>query len=345
MEDLKQNKETVGILRSYGIKPRYIEAVGKINKVYADTGIYALKKIQPNKGTDFMRHIQFLYQKGYNRIVPVFPTSDGRYAVLENQSLFYLMPWLSNEEKENRMERHRQMFRELARLHTLSAREIEINKEDRLEHYEKTLRHWEKEEEFLEGFIESCENNWYMSPFELLFCQYYNNIRQAMDFSKQKLENWHEKTKDQQKSRMVVVHGKVSTEHFVYDEKGYGFFINFEEARLGSPIHDLLPFLVRSLNTLPKRAYDCVEWISTYFKYFPLKEEERSLFLSYLAHPTSILKIAEMYHQKQSGKDEQKLVQKLQREFWTLKNTEYVVMKTEEIEAQKKMAQQEGAQE
>ena len=52
-----------------------------------------------------------------------------------------------------------------------------------------------------------------------------------------------------------------------------------------SPLHDLLPFLVKSLRGFPKRSEELVEWIYTYFKYFPLKEHEMHLFLSYLAHP------------------------------------------------------------
>lgn len=344
--------ETAGILKHYGIKPYYVEDHGKIKKVYANSGTYALKQIDPHKGIDFIRQVQFLYQKGYNRIVPIFPTGDGRYAVYERNRLYYLMPWLLNDEKENRDERPVQMFRELARMHTLSSRELEISQEAREEHYENTIKQWEKDEEFLEGFIEACEEEWYMAPFQLTFCLYYNNIRQAMGFAKEKLESWREKTKDQKKARMVQLHGYLSTEHFLYDEKGYGYFTNFERSRVGSPIQDLLPYLSRHLKTRLKRADDAVEWVSTYLTYFPLKEDERLLFLSYLAYPTGMLRTAEAYFMQKTKQDERKSVQRLQRQYWHLKNTEYVAMRLEEIERQKqaaieaarRQAEQEGAQ-
>lgn len=348
MDDGQFLQDEYAVIKQYPIVPYFAEDFGKIKKIYSKTGTYALKKIPHNEGSEFIRQIQFLYQKGYNRIVPVYPASDGRYAVLHNQSLYYLMPWMANEIKENRSERHQQLFRELARMHTLSAKEMEINSEVKEEHYNQTIKDWEKEEEFLTGFIESCESRVYMSPFELIFCLYYGQIRQAIQFARQKLESWHEKTIDQKKSRTVVLHGKVSTEHFLFDERGYGYFINLEKARQGSPIQDLLPFLARSLKTPPKQADECVDWIYGYFKYFPFKEDEMLLFMSYLAFPSGILRVAENYHQRRTEIDERIFVQKLQQQYWLLSNTAYVVNKIEEIERQKEQAkqaqQQEGAQ-
>lgn len=339
------------ILKNYLIEPYFVEDYGKVQKIYSNKGTFALKKIPPNNGTDFIRHVHQLYQKGFNRIVPIYPTMDGRYAVLENQDLYYLMPWLPNEEREDRNERHQQLFRELARLHTLSAKEIPVKKEDRKEHYEKTIQQLEKNQELLDGFIETCEKKTYMSPFELLFSLYYNEISQALGFSKTKFEEWYENTKDQEKARMVINHGKISTEHFLYDEKGYGYFINFEGARYGSPIHDLLPFLSRSLKTHPKRNEESIDWVYYYLKYFPYKPDEKLLFLSYLAHPGPILQVAERYLKKSRTANELKLVRQLQKHYWLLKNAEYVVMRISEIDAQQQakegaqqQAKEEGAQ-
>lgn len=331
------------ILKQYGLTPHFIESYGRVMRVYADKGVFALKKISPKQGIDFFRYIQQLFQNGFHRVVPIYPTLDGRYALFHDQSLYYLMPWLANEVKEGLNERHHQMFRELARLHTLSVREVPINKENKEKHYEQTIHEWEKEREFVEGYIEHCERKWYMSPFELLFCLYYHDITQAMQFSTNKFKEWYEKTKNDDKARTVVTHGNISTEHFLYDDKGHGYFLNFEKSRQGSPMHDLLPFLSRTLSTFPKRSEECVDWLYTYFKYFPLKEEELSLLLSYFAYPASLIRHVEEYY-KSRVKNERKAVQQLQRHYWLLKNTEYIVMRIDEIERQKKLeAQSEAA--
>ncbi|KAB2338733.1 spore coat protein YsxE [Cytobacillus depressus] len=326
------------ILKNYAIEPHFVENFGKIQKVYSNKGVFALKKINPKQGGDFVKHIQSLYQKGYNRIVPIFPTIDGRYGVLHEHNLYYLMPWLVNEENEKGHERHHQLFRELARLHTLSTNDIKVNKEDRTDHYEKTLLEWEKHQDFLEGFMEACEQRTYMSPFELMFVLSYNDIQQALNYSIKNLKAWYEKTKDDEKARVVTVHGKISTDHFLYDERGYGYFSNFEQARQGSPIHDILPFLSRSLKTFPKRAEDCIEWIYMYLKYFPLREDELLLFASYFAHPGAVIRTAEKYYKNPSRHSERKILQHFQKHYWLIKNSEYVLMRMEEIERQKQQA-------
>lgn len=344
-EQNKRNKVST-ILAQYSVDPYYVEDLGKIKKVFSNKGVFALKKVPPAVGTEFIRHIQMLYQKGYYRMVPVYPTNDGRYGVLHQNTLYYLMPWLSNEEKEDRIERNKKLFRELARLHTLSSREVPLSKEFRKEHYENTLLLLEKDEEFINGFLEDCERNVYMSPFQLQFCLYYNDVHQAIEFSKQRLKDWYEKTKDQEKVRTVLIHGKFSPEHFLFDDKGYGYFMNFENSKPGSPYQDILPYLSRSLKGFPKRCEDCIDWLLMYEKYFPLKEEEKQLMLSYFTHPRSFILLVQDYHKKKPAKKERKYSQKLQREYWLLKNIEYVVMRLDEIDKQKKLQQQkqEGAQ-
>jgi spore coat protein YsxE len=142
---------------------------------------------------------------------------------------------------------------------------------------------------------------------------------------------------------MVITHGKLSSEHFLYDDKGYGFFINFENAHYGSPIHDILPYLSRALNTNPKRSDTAIDWVHHYFKYFPFKADEKLLFYSYLALPNPIIQVAESYYRKPRPKNELKYVRQLQHRYWHLKNSEYVVMRMAEIDAQQQQAK-EGAQ-
>src|SRR5690554_224228 len=102
--------KAAAILKNYPLEPNFVESLGKIHKIYTNNGVYALKKLNPHQGIDFIRYVQTLYQKGYNRIVPIYPTQDGRYAVLHEGELYYLMPWLSSEEKKE----NSSLFRELA---------------------------------------------------------------------------------------------------------------------------------------------------------------------------------------------------------------------------------------
>ena len=75
---------------------------------------------------------------------------------------------------------------------------------------------------------------------------------------------------------------------------------------------------------------------TTYFKHFPFKEDEKLLFLSYLAQPGPMYRLIEKYFSSGKEKNEMKFVRQLQRQYWKMKNAEYVVMKLDEIERRKK---------
>ncbi|MBD3107815.1 spore coat protein YsxE [Bacillus sp. AGMB 02131] len=333
------------ISQQYTLRIHYSESFGRIHKIYTDKGTFAIKSIPAEQSMSFIRHVQRLYQGGYNRVVPIYLTSDGRYGVLQGNRLYYLMPWLTNDETGERYEKHKQMFRELARIHSLTVKETPIEKEERELHYERTIDSWKKQQSFLEEFVSHCEGKWYMSPFELLFCSYYYDISQAVSFSIRKFEEWYEETKDNEKVRTVIVHGKFSLQHFLLDENGIGYFINFENARTLPQHFDLLPFFVKYCHTYPTRCDECVDWLYSYYKYFPMRDDEMMLFISYLAFPTNVLQAAETYHnEKYERKTEYQYVNQLQKYYWQLKNVEYFVMKIEEIEGQKKAAKAAAAE-
>lgn len=333
-----QHAEILSVLRHYALQVHYIEDFGRVKKVYSDRGVFALKSISPHGGIDFIRNVQSLYQRGYNRIVPIYQTIDERYAVLFQNKLFYLMPWLENREGSEREERQKQMFRELARMHTLSLKEIDVDKDERKEHYERTLESWEAQQQFIEEWIVSCERKWYMSPMEMMYCSYYNDFSQALKYSIKKFKEWYEKTKDEEKVRTVITHGKLSLKHFINDQRGYGYFINFENSRVAPPHFDLLPFIVKSTKTYPIQCDDCVNWLYHYLHYFPLNDNELLLLQSYLAYPSYALGVVKKYVEHRADKTELEYVREMQRQYWLLKNVEYIVMKIEEIENQKKAA-------
>ncbi|MEK3890568.1 spore coat protein YsxE [Bacillus sp. FSL K6-3431] len=334
------DEEVKKIVQYYGLHPKFVEKYGKVYKVYTDKGDYALKRMRAEEGLDFLYYMQFLYQRGYNRIVPIFPAADGRYAILEGKYLYYLMPWLENKLREDHTQKHHELFRELARIHTLSAREVPVSKEERKEHFDITKARWEKEQEALETYIEFSEKTWYMSPFQLMFCTYFSEISGGQRYALGKLNEWHEASLEETKARSVIVHGKLSTEHFLYNDKGLGFFSNLEKSRTASPIHDLLPFLSRMLNTHPKQFNESVEWLELYFRHFPFKEEEMYLFLSYLAQPGAIYRVIESYFSTAKEKNEMKYIRELQTCYWQMKNTEYIVMTLNETEQRKKQMEQ-----
>ncbi|MCU9614032.1 spore coat protein YsxE [Caldibacillus lycopersici] len=340
MYDANEDAIVRDILKEYNLRPSYYEKIGKVFKVYTNENVYALKRMDIQDGNTFFNYLQYLYKKGYYRIVPFYPTKKGHYSVLRNRKLFYLMPWINDENRKDHNEKTKKMIRELARLHAVTAKEVEIQKEMITEHYKQMSLQWKREIDYLDRWMDQCEQTWYKSPFQWEFVQYYDEIRKAYEFSLSALEQWYQKIQNAEKIRTVLIHGKLAPEHFVQDEKGYGYFINLEKSQINSPFRDLLPYLAKQLKTYPSQKEEVIDWILTYMKYYPLREEEKLLFKSYLAQPGNFIHLLEGYQTRRLSNHEMKYTKRLQHAYWMFKNIEYIVMRMEEIEQQRKTSEQ-----
>lgn len=312
------------IWKSYGLTPRHVETIGHVQKISTDKGIFALKRIPSVRGMDFLLNMQKLYQSGYHRFVPVYPALDGRYGILEGSHIYYLMPWIESGGQQI-IETEKKLIREVARLHLVSSADIPVTRKARAEQYEQNKALWERQEEHLEQFLELSERETYMSPFQLLFCLYYTEIRQAFSYAKEKLKDWKEATEEDEKERTVQVHGKLDPGHFLVDRSGGGYFINLEQSRRATPIHDLIPYFAHTLNTFPENSSSARELFMYYTDFFPLKKGERLLFQSYMAYPGAIYETAAAYFSGQRKQNEYRYTHKLQQNYWQLKNIEYFI--------------------
>lgn len=330
-------EELHSVLREYNVIPDHIEPYGKAYRVYHGDRSYALKEMDARNSINFYNTFQILFTKGFQRFVPLYPTKHYQYGVMRQHKLYYLAPWIESNQEE-KIENEKKMFRELARLHHMTAQEMKVEKEVIEEHFERTNLQWQKEREVLDLWIEQAEQKWYMSPFEWEFVQYYNEFRKAYEYALRKLEDWKQKMLEEKKMRSVLVHGKLQPDHYIVDHNGYGYFINFENSHIGSSFQDLLPYLSRTLNTYPKQCDECIDWIYTYMRNNPLHETEKLLLKSYLAHPGFIFHLLQKYTTRTAANHELKMTKRIQKSYWRLKNIEYVISRMEQLDQQQKQA-------
>ncbi|WAA10236.1 spore coat protein YsxE [Fervidibacillus albus] len=326
-------KKIEELLKEFGIWPYDIQKKGKVYKIYSRDGIFALKR---SSVQDFQRlfvHLQYLYKKGFYRFVPILPTIGGTYAVSDGENLFYLMPWFSEKKDGKTMEG---LFRELGRLHSLSVKEWKIEKDVVETHYERTKEKWQAEIGFFDALIDQCERKSYMSPFEWKYVEYYNEFRKAYDYALLQLDIWKNETIQEGKMRSVIIHGNCDEDHFLFTEEQKGYFLSWEKSRFSSPFFDILPLLKKLLPIYPTDCDDCLNLLHVYFQLFPLRKGEESLMKSYLAQPGSIVSTLEQYRSIKANNKEYIYTKTLNRQYWQFKNTEYIVMKLEEKEANEK---------
>ncbi|MEH7379771.1 spore coat protein YsxE [Bacillus sp. JJ1533] len=328
------------ILKKYNLQPLSFEQFGKVTKVMTNKGTYALKVISHKINPSFPTLLQQLFQQGYTRAVPIYPTVEGKYLVYHNQKFYYLMPWLKSSTPQQRGGHYHALFKEIARIHLTTARKQQISDKNEITgHYEAIIKKWEERNQFLEKFVEEAETKWFMSPFELQFCTYFYESSLASSFARNQLDRWHELMVEKESFRTVLTLNNLSDTHLLYDESGKGYLSNFERAAYGNPTNDLVILYYRILKTFPTLCTDCLEWFESYQSRFPLREEEFYLLLSHLAFPESLYRCVQNYTAQKQKRSELEHVQLLQRAYWQMKNIEFVSVKL--LEAEQKRKEQE----
>ncbi|WP_159439946.1 spore coat protein YsxE [Bacillus sinesaloumensis] len=324
------------ILKKYNLQPISFEQLGKVTKVVTNKGIFALKSISSKINPSFPTYLQQLFQQGFSRAVPIFPTIEGKYLVFYNQKFHYLMPWLKSDPPEHRGDYYHTFIKEVARIHLTTVRKQPINEKEITAHYEEVIKRWEERSQFLENFVDKAEQKWYMSPFELQFCTYFYETSLASSFARRQMDKWYELIVEKKDYRTALTLNNLSHTHFLFDENGRGYLSNFEKAGFGNPTNDLVSIYYHNLKTYPTLCTDCLEWFETYHGRFPLREEEFHLFLSYLSFPEPIYRCVRNYIEHKEKRTEREHVQRLQRAYWLTKNIEFVAVKLLEAEEKRK---------
>jgi spore coat protein YsxE len=321
------------ILEQYQIVPNYVEKVGKVIKIYTNQGVFALKEANPKKiyRYNIIENVRSLQDKGVRSVVPIYHTYSGDYVVEHNEKHYYLMPWIDGQDANSDENLHFQrMFTSLGKMHQKTQKEKKVDIDQLQGHYDKLTKRWSNERETLENFIDVAESNWYMSPYELSYCTFFHKIMSAHKFANDQLEKWITKMKETENTRIVMNHGSLSISHFLVNERGEGVFINLENAQETTPIQDLTNYYKQSFETYPIQQLERNNWLRTYENNFPLREEEKLLFMSYMAYPTAIARQIGPYMKRDENINEQEKVKELLKSFWHINNIEFFISKIQE---------------
>ena len=321
------------VLESYKIVPRYVEPYGKVLKIYTPFGNYALKKYERlnRNPVDMIETVVGLFQRGFQNVAPIFRGIQGEYLVEGEDGFYYLMPWYEEGRAPNQRHRYEQMFKQLSILHHKTVDTQNIDEEEISQYTEGFQKQIEFVKENLEDELARCESKIYMSPSELFFCTTYFKTKQAIEFSEKKLDEWDSWAKEVKESRSVMNHGDLSLGHYVVDQTGRGYFINFEKSKTASPVNDLLQVSQELLQGLPLHNETKWNWMLNYFSNFEWSKGERILYMIHMSNPMDWLDFR--VEASRSNFSEIEKVGKMQQIYWKMLNTEYIISKLLEMEA------------
>ncbi|MDG5786883.1 spore coat protein YsxE [Evansella sp. AB-P1] len=316
-----QQKPIGSVLFQYDLSPEKIESFGKVKKIYTANGTFALKETTMTEDeSDWFIHIHRRLERiGFHYVVPILPTKYGDTIVRHGKVVYYLMPWY----EDNTQFRHpvypeEVMVEEIAKLHGLTERTQEYSEEVLKESYMTLKKRWSYRRLEMERYVEKTEGNVYLSPFELTFLTHFNRTIYMAEQAETHLNSWIEGAKEKKSFRSVLCHGKPSRKHTCFDQYGTAYFLNFEKAVLDTPSRDMALMFRHFFQSRPWDEQEGQHWLQLYEKHFAFFDEERHLFMSYLAFPESIYQSVDAYQNKDKKLTEVQAVTQLERKVLTM---------------------------
>ena len=120
-----------------------------------------------------------------------------------------------------------------------------------------------------------------MSPSKYLFMRNYSKIRSNLLFCKNELNEWYNLVKNENKTRVSMVHNNLAIDHLIKNDKDY--LISWEKAKVDTPILDIINFYHNEFNEL---NFDTL--LSNYMNKFHLNDSEKKLLFIMISIPYEI---------------------------------------------------------
>lgn len=327
--NMKIDQQQIGaVLFQYDLFPEKIEAIGKVKKVYTARGTFALKEtMMNNEEQEWFIHVhERLEIIGFHYVVPIIPTKYGDPVVRFNDKVFYVMPWYNDHKKfRYAVDQEEVIVEEIAKLHGLTERTQQYSEEVLKDSYDTLKKRWEFRKLEMERYAEQIEGNVYLSPFELTFLTHFQRSLHFVAEAEKHLTAWFEGVKEKKSFRSVLCHGRPSRKHVIFDKYGTAYFINFEKASLDTPVKDLALLFRHFFQAKPWDELDGRHWLQLYERHFALFDEEKHLFISYLAFPENIYQSVDAYKKKDGKKTEAQYVISLERKILTMNRIQRLI--------------------
>ena len=281
MEKLKE------VLTEYHIFPLSIERVtNRLYKVTTDRNSYALKRT--NMSNDELHHwnqVYYLADKHHlHSIIPIYVTKNHQFVVVQDDEIYYLCPWIADEDKEKSMT----LLDRLSKIHqkTKTTKTIDVEQfQNQLNQYKENS---EQVKENLIKMLENFEQKQYKSPIELQFCTHFHRLMAAQEMIKTICDQCN-KSEDLREWSVSLCHGNVCTDHFLMNSRQQ-LFINWEKASFNYPIYDLITFYQQEAKKSTESKERLLEGFKKYDETMKLTDKEKYFLILYLLDPSNYLK-------------------------------------------------------
>ena len=268
------------ILKKYNLNPK--KYIRNKNVIYIETNNkkYVIKKCNTSKTI-----LDYLKSRNFNYL-PEKLTDDKEYEIME-----YIEEY--DIPKEQKII---DLINLVSLLHNKTTHYKETTEDDYKEIYEDINNNIEHLYSYYNDLMTIIETRIYMSPSQYVIARNISLVYEMLYYAKEELENWYKIVKENKKQRLVVLHNNLRIDHILINKNKY--LISWDKSKIGIPIFDLFKLYK---NTALEFEFE--ELFKIYEKNYPLKDDERKLFLILISLPPKIEnRETEYENTKEAGK-------------------------------------------
>ncbi len=236
----------------------------------SSVGKFVLKK----ENKDLYTLFNYLNKRGFNnfpKLIKNFREEENLFEFVKEDNIF---------EEQKLLE----LSMVLASLHNKTVYFKKVKLDDYKEIYENIDNNLKYLDAYYNGIFLKNLSYEYQSPDKYLFCRNYSKINGAIKFCKDRLDNWYEKVKDNEKVRVSIVHNNLSMEHFIYNENSSSL-ISWDNYKIDTPILDFITLFHNEYLNM-----DFSPFLEQYLSSFELTDDEKDLLFILLNIPIRLEK-------------------------------------------------------
>lgn len=303
------------VLASYPIEVDSIEPItDRVAKIFDGEHTYALKKSRLTDATvvEWENAYHQANRHQLRELLPVYKTLDGSLATLNDQTYYYLMPWIPKDNIDEKQQIE-QLYDTFGSIHAKTKQTMQVDMEkitEPFKHYQQQLK---DHRSFLSDCIASFEQSRFMAPVELFFCTHYRDIDSLLQELDDQVARFISILNLDTKWNYSLCHGRLDFSHCLFGNTTY--IMNWEDACLDNPIQDLSTLYHRIVTEYDAPADHLVQNFSVYMKQNPLTEAELALLSIYLLDPTVYIHLIKRYRNNPFERTQIDMIQQLQRAY------------------------------
>ena len=257
-------KEINKLLKKYGLRSTSYKIEGNVIYINTNKGLFVVKKNNVDS-----KVLEYINNRGFKQ----YPdTIFDKYTI----SKYEIDSDIPSEQKMF------DLIDTIGNLHSKTAFYKEVSSYDYKTIYEDILNNLEYLYNYYTDYIGMIDEKIIYSPSEFLLARNISYIFDAIESSRNYINEWYKKIENIDKIRVSVIHNNLDLTHFIRNKKNY--LISFDKSKIDMPIYDLY-----KLYNKYYIDYNFNEILNRYESIYPLKDYEKELFLVLINIPKKIV--------------------------------------------------------